>query len=302
MGSSVPCEASPLIGAHVRARGGIHNAVDAGLAVGAAVIQTHPTPAQMWRPLHLEEPARQHYLSKYAASGLRGHHLHAVYLINLATPKETLLRFSINSLVHYMELAARLDADSVVFHPGSHLGAGFDAMLPQMGAALRQVIATSPPGRARLLVENSAGSGDCIGRSFAEVGRIVDAAGSERVGVCLDVQHAFASGYDLRSAETAREALDEFEREIGFERLHLIHANDSAVALGSNVDRHANVGEGEMGEAAFRLLLADSRLRRVPWVLEVPGHERSGPDRQQVSLLRRCAGLEPLPEAPAIPA
>jgi len=281
-----------LIGAHVAARGGIHAAVDNGLAVGAEVIQTHPTPAQMWRPLHLEEVDRELYLAKYAASGLRGHYLHAVYLINLASPKETLLRSSVTSLVDYMELAASLGAEGVVFHPGSHLGAGFDTVVAQIATAIREVIDRSPTGRARLLVENSAGSGGCVGRSFEEVARIVEATASDRVGVCLDTQHAFASGYDVRDAGGVARTLDDFDRLIGFERLGLVHANDSARALGSNADRHANIGDGEIGAAGFRLLLADPRMRRVPWVLEVPGPERKGPDRGQVSLLRELAEFQ----------
>ena len=284
-----------LIGGHVPARGGIFTAVDAGLAIGAEVIQTHPTPAMMWRPLRLEEQVRQRYHDRYAASALQGHYLHAVYLINLASPKESLLRSSITSLVNYMELAAALDADGVVFHPGSHLGAGFDAMLPQVGAAVREVVARSPEGRARLLVENSAGSGGCVGCSFEEVGRIVEAAGTERVAVCLDTQHAFASGYDLRGEEQVEHTLGEFDRMIGFDHLALVHANDSQRPLGSNADRHANLGEGEIGEAAFRLLLRDERLRRVPWLLEVPGQEKGGPDLRQVNLLREFAGLQPVP-------
>jgi len=277
----------------VPARGGIHTAVDAALAIGAEVIQTHPTPAQMWRPLRLEAADRELYLARYAASGLRGHYLHAVYLVNLASPKEALLRSSVTSLVHYMEVAAALDADGVVFHPGSHLGAGFEAVLPRVGAAMREVIGRSPPGRARLLVENSAGAGGGIGRSFEEIAAVVEAGASERVGVCLDTQHAFASGYDVRDARGVARTLDDLGRLIGFERLRLVHANDSASALGSRADRHANIGEGEIGEAGFRLLLKDPRLRRVPWVLEVPGPERRGPDRQQVSLLRALAGPGP---------
>jgi deoxyribonuclease-4 len=132
-----------------------------------------------------------------------------------------------------------------------------------------------------------------VGRSFEEVARIVEAAASDRVGVCLDTQHAFASGYDLRDASGVARTLDDFDRLIGFARLGLVHANDSARALGSNADRHANIGEGEIGAAGFRVLLADPRMRRVPWVLEVPGPERKGPDIRQVSLLRKLAGLQP---------
>lgn len=292
-------ESAPLlIGAHVAARGGIHAAIGNGLAIGAEVIQTHPTPAQMWRPLRLEEAERRLYLDGYAASGLGGHFLHAVYLINLASPKPALLRSSINSLVHYMEVAVALECDGVVFHPGSHLGAGFAAVLPQVAAAIREVVDRSPPGRARLLVENSAGAGGSVGRSFEEVGRILEAAGSGRVGACLDTQHAFAAGYELRDAAGVRGTLDELGRLIGFERLHLVHANNSASALGSHADRHANVGGGAIGEIGFRLLLGDRRVRRAPWVLEVPGPEGKGPDRSQVSLLRELAGLRPPAPAP----
>jgi deoxyribonuclease-4 len=282
--------AEPLIGGHVSTKGGIDKAVGNAVAIGASVLQTHPTPAQTWRPLRLDEAILDAYRSQYRAAGLRGHYLHAVYLINLASPKETLLRQSVGSLAHYMSLAAMLDADGVVLHPGSHLGAGFDAMLPQIGAALREVIARSGDGRALLLIENSAGSGGCVGCSLEEVARIIDAAGDDRVRACLDTQHAFASGYDIRGETGVAHLLAEIERTVGFERVALMHANDSRRELGSNVDRHANLGEGEIGLEAFRLLLADARLRRLPWLLEVPG-EGHGPDRAQVNRLRECADL-----------
>jgi deoxyribonuclease-4 len=287
-----PCDnVAMLIGAHVSTRGGIPNAVDNAVAIGAEVLQTHPTSAQQWRPLRLEHAVRQAYLHRYAASGLRAHYLHAVYLINLATPKEQLLRQSIGSLVHYMQLAEQLDADGVVFHPGSHLGAGFDGVLDQLAGAMREVLDTVPNSPATLLVENSAGSGGCVGCTFPELGRIVAAVGSDRVGVCLDTQHMFASGYDVRTPDQVRSTLDRFGKDVGFDRLGLIHANDSRKPLGSSVDRHANIGDGEMGVDAFRLLLADGRLNDVPWIIEVPGEEHCGPDLANINRLRDCAGL-----------
>ena len=279
-----------LIGAHVSIKGGILSAIDNGLRIGADVIQTHPTSAVQWRPMVLDEATEATFRRRWTESGLQGHWLHAVYLVNLATPKPDLLRQSIGSLVHYMEIAARLDADGVVLHPGSHLGAGFAPMLPQIAAALREVLDRAPASRARLLVENSAGSGGCVGCSFAEVGAIVEAVDDPRLGVCLDTQHAYASGYDLRDREAVQRTLEEFSRDIGFSRLALIHANDSRRPLGSNVDRHANLGEGEIGLDGFRALLDDPRLRALPWVLEVPGTDRGGPDREQIELLRACAG------------
>jgi deoxyribonuclease-4 len=284
---------SMLIGAHVSIRGGVHNAVDNALAIGADVFQTHPTPAVMWRPLRLDEEMVDAYLRKYSAAGMRGHYLHAVYLINLATPKEQLLGQSIGSLVHYMELAGLLQADGVVFHPGSHVGAGFEATVEQVAAAIREVLDRVPDVQARLLVENSAGSGGCVGCSFEELGRIVEAADSDRVGVCLDTQHMFASGYDVRTPEQVSSTLDRFATDVGFDRLALVHANDSRTPLGSNADRHANIGDGEMGIESFRLLLADARLRQVPWIIEVPGEERRGPDLVNINRIRECAGLPP---------
>jgi deoxyribonuclease-4 len=281
----------PLIGAHVSTRGGIDKAVDNAVAIGAEIFQTHPTPAQTWAPLRLDSIRLSAYRDTYAAATLHGHYLHAVYLINLASPKPSLLRQSIGSLVHYMQLADQLEASGVVFHPGSHLGAGFEPMRAQIGAALREVIERSR-SNALLLVENSAGSGGCVGCSLEEVAGIVEAAESDQVRVCFDTQHAFASGYDLRDAEGIARTLDEFERLIGFERLALVHANDSRRELGSNVDRHANIGDGEIGMEGFELLLTDARLRAVPWLLEVPGSENAGPDLASINTLRHCASRQ----------
>jgi deoxyribonuclease-4 len=283
----------PLIGGHVSTRGGIDKAVDNAVAIGAEVFQTHPTPGQTWRPLRLDDIILNAYRDKTAAAGLQGrHYLHAVYLINLASPKETLLKQSIGSLVHYMELAEVLDAAAVVFHPGSHLGAGFHAMLPQIGRALREVLQRGGSD-ALLLVENSAGSGGCIGCGLEEIAAIVEAADSDQVRVCFDTQHAFASGYELRTPDGIKRTLDDFDRLIGFDRLALVHANDSRREFASNVDRHANIGEGEIGIAAFKWLLQEERLRRVPWLLEVPGDNDSGPDLANVNRLRALAGREP---------
>ncbi len=282
-----------LVGAHVSTRGGILSAIDRALAIGADVFQTHPTSAQQWRPLRLDEVTLTAYREQYARSGLRGHYLHAVYLVNLATDRESLLVQSIGSLVHYMELAELLGADGVVFHTGSHLGAGFATRRDQVAAALREVLERTPGSRAALLVENSAGAGGCVGCSFDEVGQIVRAVDSSRVGVCLDTQHMFASGYDVRTAEAAAATLDRFAADVGFDHLRLVHANDSRTPLGSSVDRHANIGEGEMGIDSFRNLLTDPRLRAVPWLLEVPGEARGGPDLVNINRIRKCAGLPP---------
>lgn len=285
-----------LIGGHVTTRGGIDRAVDVAVGIGAQVIQTHPSQPQTWRPLVIDEATAAALREKSTAAGLAGHWFHAVYLINLASADEALLGKSVGSLVHYMDLAARLGADGVVFHPGSHKGAGFEPMLPTIAAALREVLArTSSP--ARLLVENSAGQGGCVGCRFEEVGAILGVAGDDpEAGVCLDTCHAFANGYDVRTAAGVRDTLRDFETAVGFDRLVLVHANDFREELGANRDRHANIGEGCIGTAGFARLLDDPRLRAVPWILEVPGAGQ-GPDRENINRLRELAGMAPAPVA-----
>lgn len=282
-----------LIGGHVSTRGGIDKAVDNAVAIGAEVIQTHPTPPQTWRRVTVDDAMVATYREKAQAANLRGHFFHAVYIINLATTSTTLLKQSTGSLVFYMELAERLGADGVIFHPGSHKGAGFEPMLPQMGRDLGEVLARAD-SQVKLILENSAGQGGCVGCTFDEVGQIVEATGSDRLFVCLDTAHAFANGYDLRTADGIDAALRRFDDTIGLGRLAAIHANDSRAEFQSNVDRHANIGDGFIGEAAFGLMLHDPRLRDVPWILEVPGLEKRGPDLWNVNKLRELAGLQPV--------
>jgi deoxyribonuclease-4 len=278
------------IGGHVSTKGGLERAIDEGLRIGADVIQTHPTPPQQWRSLVLDDATVARIRERAEATGLRRHFFHAVYLVNLATQDEVLLKRSIGSLVAYMELAGRLGVEGVIFHPGSHKGVGFEPMLPQIARSMREVLArTDSP--AKLIVENSAGAGGTVGCSFEEVAAIVDAVGDdERVAVCLDTAHSYASGYDITTPHGIADALQRFDELVGLHRLAVVHANDSRVPLGGNADRHANIGEGHMGAEAFARLLADPRLRRVPWILEVPGSGQ-GPDLEQVNRLRTLAGL-----------
>lgn len=275
-----------LVGGHVSTRGGIDKAVDVALRIGAEVIQTHPSQPQTWRSLVIDEATAAAYREKAAAAGLAGHWFHAVYLINLATTDEVLLRRSITSLVHYLDLAERLGVDGVVLHPGSHKGAGFEPALPQIGAALGEVLdRTASP--ARLLVENSAGQGGCVGCRFEEVGAILDAApADERLGVCLDTCHSFASGYDLRTAADVAETLRRFDAAVGMDRLVLVHANDSRAELGANRDRHANIGEGELGREGCAAWLSEPRFEGLPCVMETAGLGGKGPEAPDLALAR----------------
>ncbi|MGC8474507.1 MAG: deoxyribonuclease IV [Candidatus Dormibacteria bacterium] len=282
------------IGAHVSTRGGILTAFDRARELGAEAVQIHPTPPQTWRHLHLETEVAQEFRLRLASSGLADRFFfHAVYLINLGTPRPELLASSEASLVHYLQLAGELGVAGVIFHPGSHLGQGFESVLDQIGSTMRRALEAAP-GEARLLVENSAGAGANLGATLPEIRRMLEAVDSPRVGLCLDTAHAFTSGWQLTTEEGLTAALAEFEAEIGWDRLWAVHANDSKAPFGSNRDRHENIGEGEIGSEAFARMLAVPRLRRPPWILEVPGEERQGPDRVNVERLRRLAGLPPL--------
>ncbi|NNM96211.1 MAG: deoxyribonuclease IV [Candidatus Dormibacteraeota bacterium] len=283
-----------LIGAHVSTQGGILTAFDRAQAIGAEAVQIHATAPQSWRQLELSPETVAEFRDRMAATGLDAFFLHAVYLINLATAREDLLEKSEGSLRHYLELANLLGARGVIFHPGSHKGLGFDQVLEQLGAAMGRALLAAP-GESLLLIENSAGAGDNVGSSFNQIRRMMEAVDSDRVRLCLDTAHAFTAGYDLASAEGLAAMVEELEREIGTSRLAAIHANDSKAPLGSNRDRHENIGDGFIGAEGFRRLLAEPRLTGAPLLLEVPGLEGKGPDRANVERLRELAGLPPLP-------
>ena len=257
--------------------------------MGARAIQVHPTPPHYWGSPKLDDERVDRFRAAADAAGNPPFYFHAVYLINLAGDDAVLRQRSESTLAGYLAAADRLGIGGVIFHTGSHKGAGFEQSLPTITAHLKRVMERADPVSARLLIENNAGMGGCIGARFEEIRVMIDAVGDPRVGACFDTCHAFASGYDERTPATASATLDEWERAVGLERLEVIHCNDSQTELGSNRDRHANVGKGEIGEAGFRALLHDPRLKRVPFILEVPGFDGNGPDAANMEILRRLA-------------
>jgi deoxyribonuclease IV len=280
----------PILGAHVESSGGLHLAFERAAAMGADAIQVHPTPPNYWGSPKLDDDRVERFREAADAAGRPPFYFHAVYLINLAGDDATMRQRSESTLAGYLAAADRLGISGVIFHTGSHKGAGFEQLLPQITEHLKHVMERADPSTARLLIENNAGMGGCVGARFEELWAMMDAVGDPRIGVCYDTCHAFASGYDERTAEAARATLDEWERVIGLEKLEVVHCNDSQTGLGSNRDRHANIGQGEIGEAGFRALLHDPRLQHVPFILEVPGFDGRGPDAANLEILRRLAG------------
>lgn len=278
------------IGGHVSITGGLTKAVERQLAIGGDCGQIFFSGPGAWRASSPTDKEIGAFQEATRVGNVTPWLVHAIYLINLASEDERIWQASIQSLQSYRAIGARTGALGIVVHTGSHRGTGLDAVLPRVISALEAVLAAQEGGPP-LLLEVCAGQGGTIGGRFEELGTIIRAMGSPpQLGVCFDTCHVFAAGYDVSTAEGVTQTLEAFDTTIGIERLIAVHANDSAFPLGRHRDRHANIGEGHIGEQGFAELLAQPALRSLPWVLETPGVERSGPDERNVSLLRRLAG------------
>lgn len=271
-----------LIGAHVSSSGGIHTAIDRAEAMGAESVQVFTQSPRTWRPTNHPPENFERFKERRAEAGIDGVLCHAVYLVNLASPKNDFYEKSVAAMANTLDVAREIEADGVVFHIGSHLGAGMEEGLDRVVAAMRVLLDRSSE-TTWLLMENSAGSGDTIGRSIEELALVFEQLDRHsRLGVCLDSCHLYASGYDVTDEAALDAVLDELDREIGLDRLRALHVNDSKTPLGSNVDRHDNVGEGLLGEK-LGVFLGNPRLQGLPAILEVPGLDGHGPDATQVA-------------------
>jgi deoxyribonuclease-4 len=282
------------IGAHVSAAGGIDKAVARALEIGAECMQVFPSAPQGWAFKPLDERAAAGFRDGAREAGIGPNVLHAIYLVTLGADDEALVERSKQALSRYMDAAAELGAMGVIMHLGSHKGRGFDGVFAQVTGALREVLAVAPRD-VSLLLENSAGMGNHLGSRFSELGAFIRALDDPRVGVCLDTQHAFAAGYEMITPAGVARAMDEFDREVGVGLLRAVHVNDSKTPLGGGVDRHENIGQGQMGMGAFEASMAHPALAPVPFYLEVPGLEGKGPDRPNVEALkaiRERAGIK----------
>ncbi|MSQ13649.1 MAG: deoxyribonuclease IV [Dehalococcoidia bacterium] len=273
------------IGAHVSSAGGVDKAVDRAVEIGCEALQMFCSPPQSWAVKPVPKPTAAAFREKLRQSGVGPAFLHAIYMINLGSPNPENLKKSMDALVSYMEAAAEIGAQGVIFHCGSHKGTGVDGGIRQLVAALRQVLERSPDG-PWLMMENSAGMGDHLCSKFEDIGLVIKELNSPRMRVCLDIQHTFAAGYDVAHAPGLHKAMQEFDLAIGLDRLGAVHANDSKTPLGSAVDRHENIGDGQIGASGFEVILAHPAFRNVPFLLEVPGIEGKGPDKENVDRLK----------------
>ena len=271
-----------LFGAHCK--GGVKKALDNGAAMGAEAVQLFVQSPRTWRFPNHDAADLDAFRSRREELGVPVL-VHALYLINLAAPDDAIYTKSVDTMSSTVDTACAIDAEAVVLHLGSHLGAGFETGLERLVPALEQVLDRSND-RTWVLMENSAGAGGTIGRSLDELAAVFDALGQhERLGICLDSCHLFVSGVDVTDAPTWDALLEDLDQRIGLDRLRALHANDAKAPLGSNRDRHDNIGEGLIGEG-LGVFLAHPKLQGLPVVLEVPGADGKGPNADEIRKLR----------------
>jgi deoxyribonuclease-4 len=273
------------VGAHVSTAGGLDKAVDRAQEMGAETIQIFVSSPRGWAFKPIPPSLTSAFREKAESTGIGPTFLHGIYLVNLGSPAEEQLARSVQALINYMQVAKEIGAAGVIFHAGSHLGAGFQGVFDQAIGALGQVLMASPDD-VRLIIENSAGMGQHLGSSFQEIGRLVKAVSSPQMGVCLDTQHLFAAGYEVTEEAGLERVMEEFDREIGLSNLVAVHANDSKTPFASGVDRHENIGKGHMGLEGFRVIMRHTAFRDVPFLLEVPGEDGKGPDKANLDILK----------------
>jgi deoxyribonuclease-4 len=261
-----------LIGAHVSPAGGPAKAVARGTERACRAIQIFNQNPRAWKPTTYTKDQVAAFHEAMDGSQIEALLIHAVYLLNCASEDADIRKKSVASLTASLQAGAALGAVSVVLHPGSALknGGDVDAALRRAAKAIKEALAESD--KCPLHVENTAGAGGTLGRTFEELATLIDGAGGgKRLGVCLDSCHLLASGYDVRSAESLSEVLDEFDRVVGLDRLGSLHVNDSVTELGSNRDRHANLGDGEIGAEGCAAFLSEPRFEGLACVFEGPG-------------------------------
>jgi deoxyribonuclease IV len=272
-----------LIGAHVSPAGGLPKAIERGVERGARAIQIFNQSPRMWKPTTYRDEDVVAFRQAMADSPIDAVLIHAVYLLNCASDDREIRAKSLRSLTHSLRVGKAIGASGVVLHPGSaktgHVGEAIARAGKTIGEALKE------SEGCELHLENTAGTGGTLGRSFDELAALLEASGGgKRLGVCLDSCHLLASGYDIRTVKGMSSMLSEATRKLGRGKIRSLHLNDSQTPLGSNRDRHANLGAGELGEEGCMAFLSAPGLQKLPCVLETPGENREGPGRKEIEL------------------
>jgi len=275
-----------FVGAHVSTAGGLAKAVERGEERGCESIQIFNQSPRMWRPTNFGEEDFAAFREAMDASKVEAVIIHAVYLINCATKDRELRKKSLTSLSHALRIGDAIGARGVVLHPGSQMK---DPLKPSLKRASKVISAAlKETDSCPLLLEQTAGHKGLLARDFDQIAALIDGAGGdERLGLCLDSCHMFAQGYDITDEAHLAAVLDEAGAKVGIERLGAVHVNDAAVPLGAHLDRHANIGKGEMGKRGLSAFLSEPRFEGLPATLETPGPEKKGTSKAEVVLAKR---------------
>ena len=273
-----------LVGAHVSPAGGLYRAIERGSELGARAIQIFNQSPRAWRPTDYHAEDFERFCEAQATSEIGAVLIHAVYLVNCASDDPEIRTKSLASLTHSLRVGDAIGAHAVIVHPGSAKAGPVGPAIDRAGQLFAAALADSE--RCPLHLENTAGAGGTLGRSFDELAALIEAGGGDpRLGLCLDSCHLLASGYEIRTPAALAAVLDDCERALGPRRLGSLHLNDSQTPLGSNRDRHANIGDGELGLDGARAFVNEPRFAELPCVLETPGPDRSGPTAEEVALV-----------------
>ncbi|NLS45091.1 MAG: deoxyribonuclease IV [Firmicutes bacterium] len=278
-------------GVHVSRAGGLHNALRNAVELDCSTIQMFAGNPRSLRSNPIQENEAFDFKEGLTKHNIEPLVIHAPYLLNLASPKEEIYELSIQALAREITGCITLNADYLVIHPGNHLGSGIDAGIARIAQAIENaayIAGLKHSNEPLILLETVSGAGTEIGWAFQHQRDIMAATDRVSLGVCLDTCHMFAAGYDIVTEEGLAGTLEELDRLLGVSCVKIIHANDSVGVLGSRIDRHADIGFGEIGEKGFRVIFGDSRLRSIPFILETP-KKTIEDDRRNLAVIKRLA-------------
>jgi deoxyribonuclease-4 len=284
-------DGSIRIGIHTSIAGDIAGSLDMAHGLGANALQIFSSSPRMWErgPSRILEADAKRFRDRRKELQLGPVVIHDNYLINLASPNPVLRTRSVQAFHQELVRAVALGADFLVAHPGSSVGSGTDAAVAAIVQGLKHATRGLKLGDLRILLENTAGQGTCVGSRFEELKAILDGCSDLPIGVCIDTAHTFSAGWDIRTPEGLEKTLQAIDRTIGLARVYVIHTNDSKTACGSRVDRHENIGKGKIGLEAFRRILNSPLLAGKAFILETP-IDKPGDDRRNVAALWRLIG------------
>lgn len=280
-----------LLGAHMSIAGGVFNAPLRGKSIGCDTIQIFVKNANQWLGKPITDEEVEQFQRAKKETGIDPIFSHNSYLINLASPDDALYEKSIDAMRDELERSEKLGLPFIVMHPGAHVGSGEEAGLKRIAAAINTLFHKTKAYKVKIALETTAGQKSNLGCAFEQLAALIEGTkDKKRVCVCYDTCHTFAAGYDLRTKKAYEATFAEFDKVVGLERICAFHVNDSVDELGSRIDRHAHIGQGQIGESGFKLLMNDERFSSIPMILETPKGPDMAEDVMNLKVLRSLVG------------